>query len=281
MKEYLIKRLLVSLAFISMFFTSCYKSYDSKSFQPAFTVNGFTSSASIQSSNLVGYWAFDGSYIDSVSKTVGTGVNTSFTPGFVGNALQGANNGYVISAIPNALKGLGSFTIDFWVNTPQNTAETALISISDNANFWGALDIFYENGSTATSAPFKIHLNDVTNSTGDIWLTSWTLPTPWNSWQNIALTYDQSTSKFVLYQNGTIIGSQTQVGAGAIAFPSTAGNLIFGTEPFQCSPSLGTAGGTQGWSGYLIGAMDEIRIYNKALTQNELQSLIILQGKGK
>jgi hypothetical protein len=264
-----------------MALSSCYKSFDPSSFQPAFTVSGFTSSASIEANSLVGYWAFDGSYIDSVSKTAGTGVNTSFTPGFVGQALQGANNGYVISALPNALKGLGSFTIDFWVNTPQNTAQTALLSINDNANFWGALDIFYENGSTATSTPFKIHINDVTNSTGDIWLTSWTLPTPWSSWQNVALTYDQSTAKFVLYQNGTVVGSQTQAGAGAMAFPSTADKIIFGTEQFQCTPSLGTAGGTQGWSGYLMGAMDEVRVYNKALTQTELQALVILQGKGK
>ena len=183
--------------------------------------------------------------------------------------------------MPNALKGLGSFTIDFWINTPQNTAETAPISISDNANFWGGLDIFYDNGSTATSTPFKIHLNDTTNSTGDIWLTSWTLPSPWNSWQNIAVTYDQSTSKFILYQNGTIVGSQIQAGAGAFAFPKTATNIIFGTEQFQCTPSLGTAGGTQGWAGYLMGTLDEVRIYNKALTQTELQALIILQGKGK
>jgi len=274
--------LLLSLVFISILFTSCYKSFDPKSFQPVFIVNGFTSSASIESASLVGYWAFEGSYIDSVSKTVGSGVNTSFTPGFVGQAMQGANNGYVISDLPNALKGLGSFTIDFWINTPENTGEFAPISISDNANFWGALDIYYDynTATTATTAPFKVHLNDTTNKTGDIWLTSWILPSPWNSWQNIALTYDQSSSKFILYQNGTIVGSQTQVGAGAIAFPKTAGKLIFGTEPFQCNPSLGT-GTPQSWATYLAGQMDELRIYNKALTQTELQALIILQGKGK
>jgi hypothetical protein len=84
-----------------------------------------------------------------------------------------------------------------------------------------------------------------------------------------------------MYQNGTVVGKQTQAGLGKMAFPATATNIIFGTEQFQCSPSLGTAGGTQGWSGYLTGGMDEIRIYKKALSQNELQSLIILQGKGK
>lgn len=281
MKKYLIYSLLVSSAFISMLFTSCYKKYDPASFQPAFTVNGFTSSASIAASNLIGYWAFEGSYIDSVSKAAGTGVNTSFTPGLIGQAMQGANNGYVISQLSNAVKNMSSFTIDFWINTPQNTAATDAVCISDPSQFWGAVDIFYENGSTATTTPFKIHLFDKSNGVGDIWLTSWTLSSPWKAWQNIALTYDENSSTFSLYQNGTLIGKSAQPGLGKFALPTTATNMIFGAMQFQCNPSLGTAGGTQGWAGYIMGAMDEVRIYNKALTQTELQSLIILQGKGK
>jgi len=281
MKKYLMSSLLLSLVFISILFTSCYKNFDPKSFQPAFTVNGFTSSASIESASLVGYWAFEGSYIDSVSKTAGTGVNTSFTPGFVGQALQGSSTGYVISQLSAAVQGMTSFTIDFWINTPQNTAETAPVCISDLANFWSAIDIFYDNGSSATSTPFKIHCYDANPGVGDIWLTSWTLSSPWNAWQNLAVTYDENSSTFTVYQNGSVVGTQTQAGLGKLKFPATAKQIIFGTEQFQCNPSLGSAGGTQPWAGYLTGQMDEVRIYNKALTQTELQALVILQGKGK
>src|SRR5579875_489665 len=98
----------------SLFFSSCYKKFDAKSYQPPFTINGYTATSQIGKESLVGYWSFDDNYIDSVSKTVATGVGTSFTNGFKGKALQGSASGYVISDLPNAIKNLNSFTIDFW-----------------------------------------------------------------------------------------------------------------------------------------------------------------------
>jgi hypothetical protein len=68
---------------------------------------------------------------------------------------------------------------------------------------------------------------------------------------------------------------------GNAAFPAGASKIIFGTEQFQTTPSLGTAGGTQGWAGYLTGQLDEVRIYDVALSASDLKALIILQGKGK
>jgi hypothetical protein len=98
---------------------------------------------------------------------------------------------------------------------------------------------------------------------------------------NIALTYDAATSTFTLYNGGNAIATQTATGLGNIVFPATATKIIFGTEQFQCTPSLGTAGGTQGWASYLTGQLDEVRIYNKALKAADIQALIVLQGKGK
>lgn len=259
-------------------FTSCYKKFDPKSYQPAFTVNGYTSSSDIGKGSLVGYWAFEGSYIDSVSKTVATGVKTGFSGGFKGQALQGANTGYVISDLPNAIKNLTSFTIVYWIKTPQNTTGILTpITISRIDQFWGALDMFVENGSTATSGNLKVHVNAQT----EVWFTNGMISNPWDTWQNIALTYDAGTSTFVLYQNGTVVASQTAAGLGNLVFPASATKLIFGTEQFQTSPSLGTAGGVQGWASYLTGLLDEVRIYNKALIASDLQALMVLQGKGK
>ena len=265
-------------AFIQFYLTSCYKKFDPGTYQPAFTVNGYTSSAEIGKGSLVAYWAFDGSYIDSVSKTAGTGVNTSFTGGFKGQAFQGSSNGYVISDIPSAVKSLNSFTIDYWIKTPQNTTGIlAPIVIAKTNDFWGALDMFYENGSTSTSGNLKIHFN----GQSEVWFTNGFISNPWDSWQNIALTYDAPSSTFTLYQNGNAIASQTAAGLGNLAFPAVATKIIFGTEQFQTTPSLGTAGGSQPWASYLTGQMDEVRIYNKALVATDIQALMVLQGKGK
>lgn len=278
MKKILFNKVLPLLIIYSTLSTSCYKKFDPKSYQPAFTINGYTSSAEIGQGSLVGYWAFDGSYIDSISKTVATGVNTSFTGGFKGQALQGSSNGYVISDLPNGIKNLNSFTIDYWIKTPQNTTGiVAPIVIAKTNDFWGALDIFYENGSTSTKANLKVHFN----GQKEVWFTNAFLSNPWDSWQNIALTYDAASSTFTLYQNANLIASQTVAGLGNLVFPAAATKIIFGTEQFQTSPSLGTAGGTQPWASYMSGQMDEVRIYNKALNSSDIQALIVLQGKGK
>jgi len=280
MKKNQIKNMALLIAG-SVLLASCYKSFDPNSYKPTFTVGGFASSAEVGKGHLVGYWAFDGSYIDSVSGTVATGVNTGFSNGFKGEALQGAANGYAISDLPAAIKNVKSFTIDFWINTPQNTSSAiAPISISNVNDFWGALDMFYENGSTATSANFKVHYGW---TQANNWFTTAFLSNPWNAWQNIALTYDGESSTFSLYQGGSLVtgGTLTVAGLGNASFVAGATKIIFGTEQFQATPSLGTAGGAQGWAGYLMGQLDEVRIYDVALPASDLKALIILQGKGK
>jgi hypothetical protein len=278
MKTIIIKNSMLGIIVCSTLFTSCYKSFDPKSYQPEFTVNGYASSGDIGKGSLVGYWSFDGSYVDSVSNTAATGFNTSFASGFKGQALKGSGTGYAISDLPAALKNMSSFTIDYWINTQQNTTGiVAPVVISKDDDFWGALDFFYENGSTASSANFKIHFH----GQSEVWFTNGFLANPWNAWQNIAVTYDAATSTFTLYQGGGKVASQTVDGLGNLVFPATATKIIFGTEQFQCTPSLGTAGGSQSWASYLSGQLDEMRIYNTALSASDLQALIILQGKGK
>lgn len=271
--------LLVILSCILL--TSCYKKFDPKSYQPTFTINGYTSSNDVGQGHLVAYWAFDGSTIDSVSGTTGSSVGTSFATGFKGQALQGAANGYVISDLPDAIKNIGSFTIDFWINTPQNTAGAiAPICITKEDDFWGSLDLFYENGSTASSANFKAHF---LNGSNEVWFTTAYLANPWGAWQNVAFTYDASSSTFKIYQGGNVVtgGTLSSPGLGNIVFPSSAKHIIFGTEQFNCNPSIGTAGGAQDWESYLTGQLDEVRIYNTPLNASDLQALMILQGKGK
>jgi len=151
------------------------------------------------------------------------------------------------------------------------------VCIAKTDDFWGALDMFYENGSTPTTANLKVHFN----GQSEVWFTNGFVSNPWNSWQNIAMTYDAASSTFALYQGGSAVATQSAAGLGDLIFPAAATKIVFGTEQFQCSPSLGTAGGTQPWASYLTGQMDEVRIYDKALSQSEIQALIVLQGKGK
>ena len=60
-----------------------------------------------------------------------------------------------------------------------------------------------------------------------------------------------------------------------------AGNFYAGAPQFQTSPSQTSATTEQPWASFLTGQLDEVRVYNKALSAAELQALIVLQGKGK
>lgn len=75
---------------------------------------------------------------------------------------------------------------------------------------------------------------------------------PINTWTHFALTYDGAT--FAVYVNGVLANSVPITGA-----------LSSSTNPF-------VIGGSSVWGEYFQGIIDEVRIYNRGLTQSEIQS---------
>ena len=71
-----------------------------------------------------------------------------------------------------------------------------------------------------------------------------------NAWTHLASTYDGSTQK--LYVNGQLAGNRPQTGTIAVS----NGKLRIG--------------GNSIWGEYFTGQIDEVRIYNRALTQSEI-----------
>lgn len=278
MKNISYKVLLVVFAISSFTISSCYKKYDANSFAPALNIGGYTSARDIAASSLVGYWAFNGSLVDSVSNTTGTNAGATFTNGIKGQALQTTGNSYVTFNTTTAIQNLKSFTVSSWVYAPQNTTGIAgILDIANTNSFWGNLLIYFENGGTATSANLKIHVN---NNGADAWLGNYVIQNPWNTWINIAVTYDAASSTFNVFVNGSKIATKTIANFGNLVFQN-ATKMVFGTVQFQTTPSLTSATGSQPWASYLNGQLDEVRIYNKALSETDLGSLIKLEGRGK
>lgn len=287
MEKIFIKNAVSLLVICGMLLTSCFKKFDPKTYQPAFTVNGYTSVAEIGGGSLVGYWAFDGSYIDSVSKTTATNAGSSFTGGFKGQGVKFTSSAknYVTTPASTAIKNLSSFTISFWANptfvdTDNDTKIDGIlgfVNLARTDDFWGNIDWFVENGSTTSAAIIKVH---VVSGTKDTWLTMNNISNLFGKWANHTLTYDAATSTLTYYINGTVITSTTAGWTGAIQFTSP-GSLVFGTVQFMTTPSLTNTHGSEPWASYLTGQMDEIRIYNKALKASDIQALMVLQGKGK
>jgi len=241
-------------------------------------VNGYSSSSQVAASSLVGYWAFDGSLIDSVSGQLAIGTNTSFGTGTKQQALQTGATGYALFTPGTAITGMHSYTISYWVNAPVNANGIAgTVNFSNNSNFWGNIDQFFENGSSAAAATFKVH---VTNGNGnEHWVVKTGIPNAFNKWTHMATSFDSATKTFKFYVNGSEVASEVDAAFGNLQF-ANYGKLVFGTVQFMTTPSLTSSHGAEGWAGFLNGLMDEVKIYKKALTSDEVLALYALQNKG-
>ena len=84
-------------------------------------------------------------------------------------------------------------------------------------------------------------------------LNAWsTTQLPLNTWSHIAGTWDGATLK--MWVNGTLAGSRAVTGTLA----NSTGVLHIG--------------GNSVWNEWFAGRIDEVRVYNRALSQNELQA---------
>ncbi|TWR31554.1 LamG domain-containing protein [Mucilaginibacter pallidiroseus] len=270
---------LMALALIGAGVSSCQKKFDASSYAPPLDIGGYTSAAGVATSNLVAHWSFDNNLIDSVSKNTGTATGTTFNAGVKGAALQGANNAWVLTDPSTAVSGLKSFTLTEWVNTPPpSTGVIGLFSLVNTTQFWGNLEIFIENGSTNDNGKLRIHMF---NGTDDKTYSVDGITNLFDKFVNIGVSYDQASGVCKLYVNGSRVNQGTVGGlTGPLNFKNT-GKIVFGCVQFMTSPSQTTSHGAEPWASYLTGKLDEIRIYDKALTDLEVSAIVKLEGRGK
>ncbi|WP_428330504.1 LamG domain-containing protein [Mucilaginibacter sp.] len=275
------------LSGVVMAFTlsSCQKGFDANTYKPSKplpTYGGFSNSKDIEPANLVAYWPFNGSLVDSISQTAAVGTGTSFSTGVKGKGLQGSTTGYAVTNTPAAVKSLHSFTISTWVNMPLNTGATGIVSVAHSQNFWGNFDIFFDNGGTATTGVLKVHVyNNAAVTTGvDAWEGGYTVANPWNKWTNIIVTYDDVASTVTVYYNGAQAGTNTVPTFTPLDW-SKANQMVFGTLQFQTNPSLTTNTGSQGWAANVNGVIDQVRVYSTVLNASEITGLYNLEKAGR
>jgi hypothetical protein len=280
-KHLLMAASLVGVA-VSFTLSSCQKGFDPKTYAPTKpppSFGGYSSSSDINPESLVAYYPFSNSLTDSISQSTGVATGTSFGTGVVGQGFQGASNSYAVCTTPAGLKTLTSFTASIWINTPPpSTGIIGFFSLANTANFWGNLDMFFENGSDNTNGKVRIHMaqngSDNTYSVDNV-------AGLFNKWVNITFTYSQADGKCTLYVNGASVSSGK---AGSLTGPlafTNVGNVVLGCVQFQTTPSQTTGSGKQDWASYLTGQLDQIRIYNKVLSATKVDALYKLQQLGR
>ena len=259
---------------------------------------GFTNSDQVAAANLVAYWNFNGSLVDSVSGKAATNTGATFTTGIKGQAYQGSNTSYAIFNPGVAIQNLHSFSVAFWINSPTNTGAIGIFSLTNTKDFWGSLDIYQDNGGSPDNAVFKVHLNNANVPWAGQFIDT---KVSFNKWNHITVTYDAATSKLNVYEGSIALGINSAGNPGGTVGPVLHGSdpgappvtpygdikfvnataIAFGSFQFQTVPSLTTSATAQTWATNFAGALDEFRIYNRALTPQEVSALVKLERQGR
>src|SRR6266446_5803031 len=201
---------------------------------------------------LVAAYNFDEGMGTTVTDLSGNGNNgvisgaTWTTQGKFGNALNfDAISNWVTVNASSSLDLTSGMTLEAWVfpTVTTSTWTTVLIKEQPEINnlVWGLF----------ADSPFNRPLVDVfTASVHELYGPS---PVPLNAWTHLAATYDTVGGQF-LYVNGT-----------PVAQLATAGNMVTSIGPIRF-------GGNSIFGEYYGGTIDDVRIYNRALSQPEIQA---------
>ena len=218
------------------------KAYDSAGFATVSAVVNIT----VNDSNLKAYWKFDedtGTTANDSSGTGNTGTvsNGSWLPGKINCCL--GFNGTSSSVADTSASGLpaanGAQTVSFWMYVSATpSAQSTALAVSGSSS---GVYIGYNSSTTF----------GVWTYGGTLLVSTTTLPSV-NTWHFITYTLSGSTN--TLYIDGTSVNTST-----------TATNTGAATAL--------TAGMTPGGTNYFSGELDEIRVYNRALSAAEISGL--------
>lgn len=289
----------VTLLSLSGAFTKCTKPELDDDFQKGDPppIGAYTNSSEIASSDLVAFFPFDGAVADAKGGvTGGTLVGKGrFTAGKKGQAYQGDTSSFITYTTAGPLASLTSFTVSMWINTQKHDggAQSIFMVPKADGSFWGNFFMMIEGaGPTENNMLVKVHYEkNTTPAVPNIehWMeTTGTkrLSDMYGSWRHIAYSYDETTSTFAMYANGTKVGftdaESKRLAApgqplGALAFKN-ATRFIIGGFQNQLGAPFNTP---EPWMLPYTGRLDEFRIYKKALTAQDLNALFQLEKQGR
>jgi hypothetical protein len=210
-------------------------------------------------SGLVAWWPGDGNALDIAGGNNGTLVGgVTYANGEVGQAFDlDGTSGFVVAPASASLNvGLSSgLTVEGWIDPASTSTEQPIVEWNNGTNlgahFWISAPSPFGPG------PGCLYANLIDTTGGLHYFASPAGLITANTFQHVALTYDTNSGLAVLYINGASVAQQNL----GVFTPQTSYNVYLGYRP-------GGAPIT-----YWDGLLDEIRIYNRALSSNEIAAI--------
>jgi hypothetical protein len=212
-------------------------------------------------SGLVSWWRAESNALDSADGNNGAlRGDVTFVPGTVGQAFSfNGSNAYVEVPSAPGLKPTGPFSVETWINYASVTQPYGDMIVAKGQDVEGPFDWAM---SVSPVQKLRPHVK-----VGANWIYFDCAPTlsP-GVWYHVAMVYDGSTVRG--FVNGVLEGSQAVSGQlQATDFPLKIG---------AGAPVNGTS--SKDW---FAGLIDEVSIYNRALTLGEIQAIFNAASAGK
>ncbi len=205
---------------------------------------------------LVAAYSFDEGTGTTVSDRSGNNITgtivgaTWVTTGKYGKALSfNGSSSYVDLGNPTALQLTGSMTLEAWINAAANPADDGqIIAKSNDAAGW-------QFKTTPDTGPQTFGIGVSASATSRTQRYS-AGPRSLNTWYHVAGVYDATAGTLNIYVNGTL----------------SNGSLVGTIPASQFNQSVNVNIGRRTGGFYFNGLIDEIRIYNRALSPAEIQN---------
>jgi hypothetical protein len=216
----------------------------------------------VPTSGLVGYWPFNGNANDqSVNGNNGTVNGATLTTDRFGNSNNAysfdGNNDHIVVSNNSTLSGFADITISLWVNISQFP--------SASNSFSGLVTKWYGSGNcggmTDNYACYLRTNNQFVAGTNQYRNYPNMLQSPSNlsssNWYHLVIVHNSTTGGSI-YINGSLVSTY-----------NTSGALCSSTNPlyFGCDNGLGVI------NRFFNGKLDDIGIWNRALTQQEITNM--------
>jgi len=206
---------------------------------------------------VVSWWRAEGDGTDLFGTNHGTLQNgASFAPGLVGQAVTfDGTNDYVSVADAPSLRP-ASLTIEGWFNFAASPGICNLVSKTVGSGFLDSFAIWYQNAS----------LNGIVSTASMYSITSYPWTPVLGRWYHIAFTFDDDANALKLYLNGVLVTSGTTLLA-----PS------YDNHPLM----IGAEIENQSWAFFFRGLIDEVALYDRALSPSEIPAIYDAGCAGK
>ncbi len=220
----------------------------------------FLSSCVSPPSGLIGWWQAESNALDCIGGNNGTLQGTAgFTTGKVGQAFSVGTSSYV-SVPDNNLWAFGTndFSIELWANfnsLPSSTVggPNGGVFISDDEGAGSVNKWWFAYGG----GKLTFHMNSPT--LGPIFLVQAPFTPVIGNWYHFSVV--RNNNLYSIYANGAVIGSQST----NVVIPNPNAPLTIG----------------KGEAFYFNGLLDEVSIYNRALSASEIEAIYNAEYFGK